>query len=252
MSVKKLDKLTQNIFNKTSHLRIIFGLIFLCGSNVHISGQSSHSNLRKGDFLYGLNDFKNAEIEYRQAEILEPSLKSAFNLGNTLYKQKRYEEAAKQYENAASKSKTSQNKADAYYNLGNAHYQNNNFGQSVDAYKKSLKINPEDQQAKHNLSLAKYKLQQQVRQQQNKDNNQDKSNDQSQNNDQPDNNNQKDQDNKNEQNSSKNNPSSKDDSSNMTKQEAEQLLKVAEEEERKAQQNLKAQPQKTGKPRKDW
>lgn len=52
----------------------------------------------------------------------------------------------------------------AFYNLGNTLFQQGLFEESVEAYKKSLEIDPEDYDAKFNYELSKRMLQQQMTQ----------------------------------------------------------------------------------------
>lgn len=52
----------------------------------------------------------------------------------------------------------------AFYNLGNTLYQQGLFEESVEAFKKSLEIVPEDYDAKYNYELSKRMLQQQMNQ----------------------------------------------------------------------------------------
>ena len=53
--------------------------------------------------------------------------------------------------------------------MGNSYYKAEDYGQSIEAYKNSLKNNPKDEETRFNLALAQQKLQQQQQQQQNQD-----------------------------------------------------------------------------------
>jgi Ca-activated chloride channel family protein len=116
--------------------------------------QSTHKYLRNGDMLYGFGKYSEAETEYRRAETQKPSLKSAYNLGNTLMNQERYEEAIKKYQDAADKATTEKEKASVYHNLGNALYKKQQYRESIEAYKKSLKYQPKDIETKENLAIS--------------------------------------------------------------------------------------------------
>ncbi len=119
-------------------------------------GQSPHKNLRQGDKYYYQNNYVQAEEAYRKAlQDDEKSVNANHNLGNALYNQERYEEAVKYFENAAITSTNEAEKADAYHNLGNAYLsqvptvEKPEQGQevlqkSIEAYKQSLKNNPND------------------------------------------------------------------------------------------------------------
>ena len=76
------------------------------------------------------------------------------------------EEAAKKYEEAASLSTDPTITSSAFRNLGDAQYQQENYKESVEAYKQSLRINPDDKETKYNLSKAIRQLQQRQQQEQ--------------------------------------------------------------------------------------
>lgn len=238
-------------------------LITLCGV-WDINAQSAHKSLRNGDMLYGFGKYQEAETEYRKADNKQSSVKSAYNLGNALIQQERYEEATKKYEEAAAKASTDAERSDVYYNKGNALYRKQKYQESIDAYKKSLKYNPKDAATKENLALARQQLrqQQQQDQQQNKDNknNKDQENkDQNQQN--KDQNSKEDQDkndqNQNDQNQENQNnenekQNEKPDGKEMSKSDAQKLLEIMDNEEKKVQQKLRRSDGKAKKVKKDW
>lgn len=237
-------------------------IIFFFTLSAEIYAQSAHKNLRNGDMLYGFGKYAEAETEYRKAETQKPSLKSTFNLGNTLMSQERYEEAIKKYEDAASKANTSQEKALVYHNLGNALYKKQQYKESIDAYKKSLRYQPDDIETKENLALARRELKKQQNQQRKDKNNQDQNKDQK---DQKDQQNQNNQENKKEDNQDQNNQNQEQQDQNknkeqqpaqsenkMSKQDAQKLLEIMDSEEKKVQQKLRRVDGKPTKGKKDW
>lgn len=112
--------------------------------------------------------------------------KSNFNLGNSLYKQGKYEDAATLFDKVINTPSINKNvKSKAYHNLGNSLLQQKKYKESIDAYKESLKLNASDMQTKYNLEYAKRMLAaQQQQQQQQQDKNQQKDKDQQQSDDQ--------------------------------------------------------------------
>lgn len=233
---------------------LTFSLLFVMG----IKAQSAHKSLRNGDMLYGYDKFSQAETEYRKAEQSKPSVKSAYNLGNTLMQQERYEEAAKKYEEAAQKATTDVEKSDIYYNQGNALYSKQEYQQSVDAYKKSLRFSPDSQHTKENLAIARQALkkqQQQQQQQQNQEQKQQKDQKQDQQQDQQKNKNDQQQDQQqnqkdNQQNQGEN--QDKDKNPKMSESEARKLLDIIDNEEKKVQQKLRRNDAKNKNIKKDW
>jgi tetratricopeptide (TPR) repeat protein len=80
-----------------------------------------------------------------------------YNVGESLYKKKNYEEALKSYEKALSTDQIAIREK-IYYNLGNTYYQLNKYQEAIQSYIKALDLDPDDQDAKHNLELVRAKL----------------------------------------------------------------------------------------------
>lgn len=110
-----------------------------------------------------------------------------YNLGNSLYKIKKYDEAIAEYQKAQKNTNNKDEKAASYYNEGNAHLQNGDGEKAVNAYKNALKYDPDNEAILKNLQIAKKKQKQkdnkqnQQNQQQNQKNNQNKNQDNHQN-----------------------------------------------------------------------
>lgn len=110
-----------------------------------------------------------------------------YNLGNSLYKIKKYDEAIAEYQKAQKITNNKDEKAASYYNEGNAHLQNGDGEKAVNAYKNALKFDPDNEAILKNLQIAKKKQKQkdnkqnQQNQQQNQQNNQNKNQDNNQN-----------------------------------------------------------------------
>ena len=136
--------------------------LFLCGGVM--MAKNANPDIRSGNAKYNDKEYTQAEIEYRKGiQADKQSVESYYNLGNSLYQQGKYKEAAAEFEKAAKLTDNKDKKASAYHNLGNSLYKAEDFGSSVDAYKNALKNNPKDEQTRFNLELAKQKLQQQQR-----------------------------------------------------------------------------------------
>lgn len=133
-----------------------------------LSAQSQRSLVREGNRQYNDNKFSDAEVNYRKAIEKDKELREApFNLGDALYKQGRFSEAAEQYQIAASRNADAATKAQSFHNLGNSLLKDKKYPESIAAYKEALKVNPRDEDTKYNLEYAKAMLKQQ--QQENKD-----------------------------------------------------------------------------------
>ncbi len=144
-------------------------IIFLIATAAIVNAQPVQKLVRSGNNEYKNGHYKDAEIDYRKALTKAPnSQKAAFNLGNSLYKQKNFDEATAQYLKLAQSENKETPKSNVYYNLGNSLLENKKYKESIDAYKMALRLNPKDEDTRYNLSYAMTKLQQQKKQEQNK------------------------------------------------------------------------------------
>lgn len=236
-----------------------------------VFAQKEKKYIHDGNKLYQQQKYAEAEASYRQSvEKTKASVPGNFNLGDALYKQKKFENAAQKFTEIAGSSDNKAVKAQAYHNLGNALLEGKKLEESIEAYKKSLMNNPKDDQTRYNLAYAQEKLKQE---QQNKDKNKDKNN-KDQNKDQKDQDkkdqdkkdqDKKDQDkkdqNKDQQDKDKKDQDKKDQESGqqpqpdkLSKEDAERMLEALKNEEKNTQDKLKNKKAKGVKGRivKDW
>ncbi|WP_103068948.1 tetratricopeptide repeat protein [Aquimarina sediminis] len=75
----------------------------------------------------------------------------AFQRGNSLYNQEKYQEAIDAYMSIIDEGKES---ASLYYNLANSHYKLSNIGPSIFYFEKALELAPNDEDVKNNLAYA--------------------------------------------------------------------------------------------------
>lgn len=130
-----------------------------------INAQQAHDFMLKGDKLYDQEKYHEAEGHYQSAGKINPgNSAAAYNLGNALYQQGKWEDAAKQFETASKGFKSPDKKADALHNLGNARLQQQQYDAAVNAYKQSLRYMPDNPDTRRNLQLALKKLQKQQQQ----------------------------------------------------------------------------------------
>lgn len=183
---------------KQRNLLIIGLLIFI---NVGLYGQNDKRYIREGNKEFARENFEKSELSYRKAlEVTKAPYNASFNIGDALYKQEKYDEAAKQFEQLSEDEIDKIGKGYMYHNLGNSMLQSSKLEESIEAYKDALRNNPDDLETKYNLAFAQDKLkQQQQDQQQNKDN-QDQDKDKDKDKDNKDN---KDQQNKDQQDQNK-------------------------------------------------
>ncbi len=224
-----------------------FMLIFLNVAVGSLYPQNARQHIRAGNRDYRAGKFGDSELEYRRAAEVERSTPDAwFNLGNSIYRQERFDDAAESFRKNASLNDDAVRKANSYYNLGNSLLSAQKVEESIDAYKNSLKLNPDNLEAKFNLAYAQDLLRQQQEQEQDQqqsgDENQDDSNeDQNQNKDKDQEQEQPPGDNEKEQGrNEKDNPQRESDNQPVISEEdARRLLEALAENEKELQEKVK-------------
>ena len=191
--------------------------------------------IRQGNKQFHAGDYANAEISYRKAVEKNPKNPQAtFNLGNALIAQKKDSAAVEQFESAARMETNPIRKAQSYHNLGVICQTHKMYGEAIEAYKNALRLNPKDDETRYNLVLCKHQKQKQDQQKQNQQGNDDKKQD-DKNKDQ-----QKQDQNKDKQDDKKQQEQPK---PQMSKENAEQLLNAAIQNEKQTQDKLQQQQQ---------
>ncbi len=79
---------------------------------------------------------------------------SEYLLGNECYAAGSYSEAIEHYKTALQEG----NSAEVYYNLGNTYFKQGELAQSILAYERALRINPQYEDAIHNLRFAQSRI----------------------------------------------------------------------------------------------
>ncbi len=130
----------------------------------------------KGNQAFEKGRYDEALGHYRSAETRGVDPRLHFDMGAALYKlgekatdqeekAKLWQQAEEQFRRAADTDDV-QLKSSAYYNLGNAMYQRQQWEDSIAAYKRALRANPQNESARHNLEMALRQRQKQDKQQQ--------------------------------------------------------------------------------------
>ena len=159
-----------NIKSKAlSNMLFFCALLFFTNA---LNAQNDKKYIRQGNKEFEKSNFPQSEVSYRKA--IDQNTKSpdaVFNVGDALYKQNKFEEAGKQFTENVNDNYDRTKKSAGLYNLGNSLLKANKLQESIDAYKGSLKLRPNNPEAKYNLSYAQdlLKLQQQQQQKQKQD-----------------------------------------------------------------------------------
>lgn len=248
-------------------------ILFLIGFAFNASAQKERKFVREGNDLYGKQNFEKAEVEYRKAlDKKTDSYEAAFNLGDALFKQKKFDEALQQFSDLAKEETDKQRLGELYHNIGNTLLSMQKTEESIEAYKESLRNRPDSPETKYNLEYARRRQQQQQNQnqdqnkdQQDKNQNKDQNQDQKdQNQDQKDQNkDQQDKDRKDQDKNQQNKDRQQQDQQpqqqpgKISKEDAQRLLEALQNDEKKVQEKVqkeKVQQQKAKKQKieKDW
>lgn len=100
--------------------------------------------------------FVAAEADYRQAISLDPKSETArYNLGTAYYGKEKNAEAMLRFKQAASTATEKADKHRAFHNLGNTFMNEKKYTEAVESYKNALRNNPNDEETRYNLALAK-------------------------------------------------------------------------------------------------
>ena len=195
---------------------------------MEVTAQTDRQLIRQGNKLYRQQNFAKAEVEYQKALAKNPrNTQAMYNLGCALMQQQKDSAAVQQLENAGKAETSKLRKAMVFHNIGVICQKHQMYGEAIDAYKESLRNNPADNETRYNLELCK---------RQQKKQNQNNGGGQNDNNDQKD----KKQDDKQNKDKDKNQDQKKQQpKEQMSKENAEQLLNAAMQEEKATQQRLK-------------
>ena len=194
------------------------------------SAQTDRQYIREGNKQFRVGQYDKAEVSYRKAVEKNPkNPQAAYNLGNALMAQKKDSAAVQQFEQATRIETNPLRKAAAYHNMGVICQTHKMYGEAIEAYKNALRLNPNDNETRYNLVLCqRQKKKQDQNQQQNQNNKDDQKKD-----DQKDQNKDKKDDKQQQQQKPQ-----------MSKDNAEQLLNAAIQNEKMTQDKMKKQQQK--------
>lgn len=212
--------------------RVAFYLLacVLLGTGAY--AQSASKLMREGVLAYKKGDYQDAINKYSQAIEKDADKNLAnYNMGTAYYKAGKPDSALMYWQSVATNETDKAMQARAWHNIGNSFVKQQNFEKAEDAYKRSLKLNPGDEDTRYNLAYSQRRLQQQ---QQQKQQNQPKKDDEK-----------KEQKEEPKQN---NDPEKKE---NLNKEEAERILNALDNKEKDLRKNQKIEGEPSA-PGKDW
>ena len=123
--------------------------------------QAGRTAVEEANRLYAEGRFTEAHERYLDALRESPdSPVIRFNDGSALYQNAEFEQALQAYGDAIESGDPTL-VSDAWYNIGNVLYRQQMLEQSLEAFKQSLRLDPSDDDAKHNLERVLEQMQQQ-------------------------------------------------------------------------------------------
>ena len=239
----------------------MLSVCLLAVSIADAAAQSDKREVRRGNRRFKDGEYTEAQVEYMKG-LAKDSLSVAanYNIANAFFRQGDYENAEKALARVEDIAVASGDGAAFYYNQGAVAIAQQNWQKAVEAFAKSLMINPDDLDAKENYIYAKKMLQNQSQNQDPNQDQQDQNQDQNQDQDQNDQDDQQDQD-------GQQNPDDQDGNQNddgdqgqggqpqISPQAAQQMLQAIQAKEKETQekvQKAKAAALKSRQREKNW
>ena len=207
--------------------------------------QNDRDYIRRGNRLYRAKKFNKAEVEYRKAVAANSENPQAvYNLGCAMMMIQKDSVAVTYFERASQLEQNKLRRAKSNHNIGVILQNHKMYDKAIEAYKNALRDNPNDNETRYNLALCKKLLKKQPKDKDRKKDNKNK--DKKQNKQDNDRNNDKKDDN----NKQKEQPRKE----HMSKDNAEQLLNAAMQDEKQTQQRLQKAMQRPRRNRsqKNW
>ena len=237
-------------------MKVRLTLFVIILNSVVVFAQHPNSKIRKGNTAYKDSSYSDAEQLYREALMKDQSsFEASFNMADAIYKQERYSEANSLFKALSEKTDDKIKKSESYHNLGNSLLKEQKLDEAIEAYKNALRNNPKDLDTKHNLAYAmrmKNQSQEQEKEEQKEeDNKEEKEEQKEEEKDKGENQNEKGEQSEEEK---KEEPKQPQDPNEMTEEEAQQILDALQQQEKELQEDLQKKKQQGVKLKilKDW
>ena len=115
----------------------------------------------EGNRAFAEEDFDEAIRSYKQAEVEASDVPEPYyNAANAFHRKGELDDAQEHMEHAL-KTADGEMEESGLFNLGNNHYDQGLFEDAIEAYKETLRLDPDAQDAKYNLELALRQLDEQ-------------------------------------------------------------------------------------------
>ena len=199
------------------YLRYILVFALMVLGLAKVGAQNDRNFIRQGNRAYHKQKWAAAETQYRKAiSKNQKNAQAVYNLGCALMMQQKDSMAMIQFDNASKMETNKMRRARSYHNMGVVMQQHQQYAQAIGCYENALRCNPQDNATRYNLALCKKLLKNQKQNKQNDKNKNDKD--------------------KNNQN--KNNQQNQNNQDKMSKDNAEQLLNAAIQQEKDTKRKM--------------
>lgn len=152
-------------------MRYILVLIAALLISASANAQKERKYIRDSYNQYTDGKYEDAQESSVRALAEAPnSYEANYNYACSLFKQEKVDEALEKLNQMAQNETDKEHISQLYHNIGNCHYVKGEFEKSIDAYKKSLRANPDGEEGfrtRYNLVAAQKMLQQDQNQDQN-------------------------------------------------------------------------------------
>ena len=237
-----------------SKLILILILAMVGTGSVSADNRQSRKYIRHGNSLYRAGKHREALVDYYKAMRADTTnARALYNLSTAMFPDQwrsvpdaQRDTMVNYYRQAAQNETTPYRKAHAYHNMGVVLQGKQDFQNAIEAYKMSLRFNPNDDETRYNLVLCQRQLKKQGGGgKNNQQNNQDEQQDQQK----------QEQDKQQQQQQQKQDQQQNEQEPPMSKENAEQLLNAVMQQEKQTQQRMQDAKQQQSKRRrieKNW
>lgn len=144
-----------NLFRRGRSVSTVCLLLFCLAA----FSQTDRDYIRRGNRLMRDSVYDKAQVEYQKAiEKDNTNPISHYNLGNALLYQNKAEDAMKEYETAARLEKDKGRLAQIYHNMGVILQSAKQFDKAVACYRNSLRNDPTNDETRYNYALSLFQL----------------------------------------------------------------------------------------------
>ena len=215
-------------------------MAFLLASATNAAAQTDRNLIRQGNRAFKTQKWAAAETQYRKAiSKNQKNPQAIYNLGCALLMQQKDSLAMVQFGNAAQLEPNLFRRSKSYHNMGVVMQNHREYAQAIEYYKMALRCNPQDNETRYNLALCKKLLKNNPQNQNNKDkNNKDKNKDKNKKDQNKNDQNKNNKDKNKDKNKNKNSNPNQQNQDKMSRDNAEQLLNAAIQQEQATKRKL--------------